>query len=57
MVCNQELQRKIFRMHYDNRRLLINTENFTNLNDYLLDSNPRTVVGYAKKLRKIYREV
>jgi len=48
---------KIFRMHYDNRRLLINTENFTNLNYYLLDSNPIPDVGYAKNLSKIYREV
>jgi hypothetical protein len=54
-----EYKDKIFRMHYENRRLLIKTENFTNLIDDLLDSNPIPAVSYANNLRKrkIDREV
>jgi hypothetical protein len=43
---------KIFKMHYDNSRLLINTENFTNLKDSLLDSNTISDVELAKNLRR-----
>jgi len=44
---------QIFRMHYDNRRLIVEPDDFKSINDGLLNSLPLQDIDHAKNLRFI----